>query len=223
MRAVKPIVILGLANRENVRAIKRLFSYPDINGESEETLHAALSPYLFGADGLANPQLTVREEARPINGMGKLAIGSQPIDGGHYIFNALERSEFLRTEPNAEPFLRPYVGAREYLQGSNRWILALQESSPDTLKNLPRVQERMKAVRKFRSKSKRKSTLAIVDYPTQYNAELLPAASFLVIPETSSERREYVPIGWLAPPVIPSNLVRILGNATLADFAKKTH
>ena len=216
------VVILGLDSAENARVDKRLFSYPDINGEPEETLHAALSPYLFGAGGLANPQLTVREEPRPINGMGKLASGSQPIDGGHYIFNAPERSTFLETEPEAGPLLRPYVGAREYLQGSKRWILALQQASPATLKELWTVRERMKSVREYRSKSKRKSTLAIADFPTRYNVEVLPAVPFLVIPEVSSERRDYVPIGWLAPPVIPSNLVRVLENATLADFALLT-
>ena len=216
------VVILGLEGAENVRAVKRLFSYPDINGEPEETLHAALSPYLFGAGGLANPHLTVREEARPINGMAKLATGTQPIDGGHYIFDAPERSAFLEREPEARPFLRPYVGAREYLQGSKRWILALQEASPATLKELWTVRERMKSVREYRSKSKRKSTLAIADFPTRYNVEVLPSAPFLVIPEVSSERRDYVPIGWLAPPVVPSNKLRILENATLADFALLT-
>ena len=216
------VVILGLDGPENARAVKRLFNYPDINGEPEETLHAALSPYLFGAGGLANPQLTVREEARPINGMLKLASGTQPIDGGHYIFSALERSAFLAAEPNAGPFLRPYVGAREYLQGGKRWILALQQASPTTLRGLPIVRERIMSVRDYRSESKRKSTLAIADFPTQYNVEVLPTAPFLVIPEVSSERRDYVPIGWLAPPVIPSNKLRVLVNATLADFALLT-
>ena len=89
----------------------------------------------------------------------------------------------------------------------------------DTLKGLPRVRECMAAVRRFRAKSKRKSTLAIADYPTKYNVEVIPTTPFLVIPEGSSERREYAPIGWLEPPTIPSNLVRILSNATLADFA----
>ena len=64
--------------------------------------------------------------------------------------------------------------------------------------------------------------MAIADFPTRYNVEVLPTAPFLVIPEVSSERREYVPIGWLEPPVIPSNLVRVLENATLADFALLT-
>ena len=154
--------------------------------------------------------------------MGKLASGTQPIDDGHFIFDAEERAAFLAAEPEAAPFLHPYVGAREYLQGGERWILALQEASPTTLKGLPKVRERMMAVRDYRSRSKRKSTLAIADFPTRYNVEVLPTAPFLVIPEVSSERREYVPIGWLAPPVIPSNLVRVLENATLAGFALLT-
>ena len=216
------VVIIGLDDLENTQADKRLFSYPDINGEPEETLHAALSPYLFDAGGLADPHLTVREESRPINGMGKLASGTQPIDDGHYIFDVEGRAAFLDQEPEAGSFLHPYVGAREYLQGGKRWILALQEVSPKVLKGLPRVRERMMAVRDYRSKSKRKSTLAIANFPTRYNVEVLPTAPFLVIPKVSSERREYVPTGWMEPPVIPSDFVFVLRNATLADFALLT-
>ena len=204
------VVILGLNRREAARPEKRLFSYPDINGEPEESRHATLSPYLFDAGGLSDPHLVVREESAPINGMGRLISGSQPIDDGEYIFNTEERAELLEIEPEAARFLRPYVGAREYLQGGERWILALQEASPTTLKILPRVRERMAAVLRFRAKSKRKSTLAISDYPTRYNVEVIPSAPFLVFPKVSSERREYVPIGWLEPPTIPSDLVFVL-------------
>ena len=216
------VVILGLDRREAARAEKRLFSYPDITGEPEETTHSALSPYLFGAGGLADPHLTVRQEGRPINGMARLISGTQPIDNGHYIFTPEQRAAFLETDPGAEPFLRPYVGALEYLQSGKRWILALQEASPNTLRELPLIRERMAAVRRFRLQSKRKSTLAIANFPTKYNVEVIPSSPFLVVPEVSSERREYVPIGWLEPPTIPSNLVRILQNATLADFALLT-
>ena len=216
------VVILGLDRREAARPEKLLFSYPDINGEPEESSHTALSPYLFDAGALSDPHLVVREERAPFNEMGRLISGSQPIDDGEYIFNAEERAELLEAEPDAAQFLRPYVGAREYLQGGERWILALQGASPATLKSLPRVRERMAAVRRFRAKSKRKSTLAIVDYPTRYNVEVIPTTPFLVIPEVSSERREYTPIGWLEPPTIPSNLVRLLNDATLTDFALLT-
>ncbi len=216
------VVILGLDRREAARTEKRLFSYPDINGEPEESGHAVLSPYLFDASGLSDPHLVVREESAPINGGGRLISGSQPIDNGQYILNPEERAELLEAEPGAAQFVRPYVGAREYLRGGERWILALQQASPTTLRILPRVRERMAAVRRFRAKSERKSTLAIADYPTRYNVEVIPTTPFLVIPEASSERREYAPIGWLEPPTIPSNLVRILNNASLVDFALLT-
>ncbi|MYH14984.1 MAG: class I SAM-dependent DNA methyltransferase [Gammaproteobacteria bacterium] len=216
------VVILGLDRREAARSDKRLFSYPDINGDPEESRHAVLSPYLFDASGLSDPHLVVREESKPINGMGRLVSGSQPIDDGEYIFNMEERAELLEAEPDAAPFLRPYVGAREYLQGGERWILALQDASPTTLKSLPRVRERMAAVRVFRAKSKRKSTLEIADFPTRYNVEVIPEAPFLAVPKTSSERREYVPIGWLEPPTIPSDLIFVLRDASLADFALLT-
>ena len=216
------VVILGLDGLENARADKRLFSYPDINGEPEETLHAALSPYLFDAGGLTDPHRVVREESRPINGVVPLRYGSQPIDGGHIIFDTKERDALLKAEPDAASFLRPFVGAREYLQGGERWILALHAAAPATLARLPRIRERIAAVREYRLTSKRAVTRELASFPTEFAFTTIPTAPFLVIPEVSSERREYVPIGWLEPPVIPSNLVRVLENATLADFALLT-
>ena len=171
---------------------------------------------------MANPHLVVRKEGRPINGMGKLVSGTQPIDDGFYTFDEEERASFLEAEPAAVPFLRPYVDARGYLQGGKRWILALQQASPTVLKQLPVVLDRMASVRRYRSQSRRKSTLAIADYPTRYNVEVLPETSFLVVPKVSSERREYVPIGWLDSPTIPSDLIFVLQDATLADFALLT-
>ena len=216
------VVILGLDRREQARAEKRLFSYPDIDGEPEETRHAALSPYLLDAGGLADPHLTVREASRPINGMGRLIIGSKPIDGGHYIFNAGEREVFMVAEPRAEPYLRPYVGAREYLQGGERWILALHDAPPEALARMAGVRERIAAVRAHREGSKSAPTRKLAETPTLYHVNVLPGEPYLVIPKVSSERREYVPVGWLEPPTIPSDLVFVLRNASLADFALLT-
>ena len=213
------VVILGLDRRANARKEKRLFSYPDLNGNPEETPYAALSPYLFDAGGLADPNLTVREESGPINDMAKLIIGSKPIDGGHYIFGAEDRRALLEEEPDAAPFLRPFVGAREYLQGGKRWILALHNTEPDVLAKLPHVRERIVAVRAYRQASKSRPTQELANTPTFYHVNVVPTSPFLVIPKVSSERREYVPIGWLKPPTIPSDLVFVFQNATLADFA----
>ena len=216
------VVILGLDRRANARNEKRLFSYPELSGDPEETRHAALSAYLFDAGGLSDPHLTVRETSGPVNGMGKLIIGSKPIDGGHYIFSAGERDALLEAEPDAAPLLRPFVGAREYLQGGERWILALHDAAPDVLARLPRVRERVVAVRAYRQASKSRPTQELAKTPTLYHVNVTPTTPFLVIPEVSSERREYVPIGWLQPPVIPSNKLRLLLDATLHDFAVLT-
>ncbi len=216
------VVILGLDRREAAQAKKRLFSYPDINGEPEESTHKALSPYLFDAGGLSNPHLVVRRVSAPINGMGRLIIGSKPIDGGNYIFDAAKRARFLEAEPAAAPYLRPYVGAREWLQGGERWILALHDAPPEVLAKLPRVRKRIASVRAFRAASRSAPTRKLAATPTLYHVNVIPDAPFLVIPKVNSNRREYVPIGWLEPPVIPSDLVNVLEHATLADFALLT-
>ena len=87
---------------------------------------------------------------------------------------------------------------------------------------MPTVRERIVAVRSYREASGSPPTRKLAATPTLYHVNVLPTASFLVIPEVSSERRDYVPIGWLEPPVIPSNLVRVLENATLSEFALLT-
>ena len=216
------VVIVGLDRREDTRADKHLFSYPDINGEPEETLHAVLSPYLFDAGGLADPRLTVREESRPINGMGKLITGTQPLEDGKLTFSTNEKAAFMESEPGSAPFFRPFPGAREFIRGECRWILHTADIPPQHLRDLPMLRVRLQAVRDFRAKSKRKTTKRLADYPTTYGVTVVPETPFLIIPQVSSERREYVPIGWLEPPVIPSEKLRLLPDATLADFALLT-
>ena len=216
------VVIVGLAKRSNVPKAKRLFSYDDPKGEPSESQHAALSPYLFDAGGLAAPRIVVKEAAQPLNELPKMIMGSQPIEGGYYIFNADQRAAFLDEEPGAEPYLRPFVGSREFLQGGERWILRLAEVPPQVLRTLPKVRERIAAVRAYRLASKRKSTRELAATPMLYQANIVPDAPFLVVPEVSSERRDYIPIAWLEPPVIPSNKVRILPNAELWQFGLLT-
>ncbi|MDH3264703.1 MAG: hypothetical protein OEM24_11975, partial [Paracoccaceae bacterium] len=215
-------VILGLDRRENMRPEKRLFSYDDIKGDPEESRHAMLSPYLFDASGLRNPHLVVREESRPINGMKRLVTGVQPLEDGNLTFDVNEREAFLAIEPRAEPLLRPFPGAQEFINSEERWILHIGDTPPNELRNLPKVTERLRRVREFRAKSTRKTTLALANSPSRYGVTMIPEAPFLVVPQVSSERRTYAPIGWLAPPTIPSEKLRVLPDATLTDFALLT-
>jgi hypothetical protein len=221
-RARVHVVIVGLTKAVNVPKTKRLFSYEDINGEPHESFHNALTAYLFDAGNLANPHLVVKETAKPINGLPKLIIGSKPIDGGHYIFTEGEKASFLAREPMAAKLMHPYIGTREFLNGVNRSILYLANVEPDVLKDLPEVRKRIAAVRGFRQKSKSKPTQALAKTPTLYHVDVVPLAPFLAVPKVSSERREYVPIGWMEPPTIPSDLVFVLNGATKPIFGVLT-
>ena len=212
------VVIVGLAKRETAPKERRLFSYGNINGEPNETLHRALSPYLFDAERLSDPHLVVTESYQPLNALPPLRYGSQPIDGGNLILDSTERDQFLKEMPNCEEYIRPFIGSREFLQGGERYIIAVQDVSPSTLKNWPLISDRIKKVKDFRLSSKRLVTRNLSSTPTEFAFSTIPTSDFLVVPEVSSERRDYVPIAWLSPPTIPSNLVRIIENPSPGLF-----
>ena len=215
-------MIIGLAHKTQAPALRRLFSYPDPNADPDETVHTAISPYLISGDGLSDPHLTVRSEPTSINALPKLVIGSKPVDGGNYIFTDEERGEFLKAEPAATKFLRPYIGAREYIGGTRRWILALHTAESEELEQLPVTRERITAVKTFRQSSCAVSTRRLGDTPTLYHVNIIPAGPFLVIPKSSAQRREYVPVGWLEPPTIAGDALFVLKDATLTDFGLLT-
>lgn len=231
-KAAVDVVITGLEPRANARPFKRLFSYSDIKGDPTETQHKVLSPYLIDASGLANHHLVVREESRPINGLSKLIIGSKPIDGGHLIFSTEERDAFLAREPQAAPYLRPYIGAQEFLNGGIRHILCASLIPPQDLKNMPMTKAVVAQVREYRLghipakgkgadsiKAPGLSSLALADTPRSFHVTVIPDKPFLVLPKVSSERRAYAPIGWLEPPTIPSDLLFVYADASLEDFS----
>lgn len=212
------VVILGLTRRADEPARKKLFSYSDIHGDPVESLHATLTPYLFDGANLGDRHLVVEERNQSLSDAPPLVIGSKPIDNGNYIFDEVQRADFLRREPGAKQFLRPFVGATEFLYNERRWILALENADPAELRQLPIVQTRIAAVREFRLKSKSAGTRALAATPTRFHVTVIPSRHFLVVPKVTSERREYVPIAWAEPPVIPSDLVFVLNNATLWHF-----
>lgn len=215
------VVIIGLTHRDAVPEEKRLFSYADIRGEPVETRHNALTAYLFDARTVANRHLVVASTSAPLSGAPELRYGSQPIDGGHLILDAGERAEFIKSNPSLKRYVQPFIGAEEYINGGCRWILAFQGASPSELR-VPAVKTRLARVRESREASQRPVTRELAKTPTAFAFTTIPTSPFLVVPEVSSERRDYAPIGWLEPPVIPSNLVRILPDATLWHFAIMT-
>ena len=213
------VVIIGLTKRDDEVEEKRLFSYDHVNGEAAETRHSALSPYLFDASRLPNPKVLVREAPKPITDMPRLISGTQPLEGGFLTFDDEQKAFFLESEPGAASLMRPFPGASEFIKGISRWILHTRETSPAELRAMPAVVERLKKVRDFRAKSTRKTTLRLAKSPSVYGVDVVPEEPFVVMPQVSSERREYAPIAWLEPPIIPSEKLRILLKPELFHFA----
>jgi restriction-modification enzyme MmeI-like protein len=213
------VVILGLVRRDKEPKEKRLFSYGKLNADPVESRHGALSAYLFDATQVVNPHLVVQESRRPLCDVPRLIIGSKPIDGGHYIFDAEGREAFLAREPGAGRFMRPYVGSEEYINGKQRWILALDKAASSELRSMPAVIERIASVKRMRLASSSEPTRQLADTPMRFHVTVIPERPYLVIPKVSSERRDYVPIGWLEPPTVPSDLVFVLEDAELWHFA----
>lgn len=155
-----------------------------------------------------------------------MVMGSQPIDGGHYIFAADEKDDFLAKEPKAAKFMRPYIGAKDFINGGERWILALQDAEPSELGSMPKVMELVGTVREYRSRSKRAGTRKLAKTPTRWMLNVLPPSAFMFIPNVTSERREYVPIGCSEHPAVPSNSNTVLERVDLGIFgilSSKTH
>jgi hypothetical protein len=183
-----------------------------------ESRHRALSPYLFDAGGLRDRHLVVEERSVPVSEAPRLKTGVQMIDNGILTFDAAQKDAFLAEEPGASCFFKKYLGGDEYINGFHRWILYLRDAKPEVLRKLPLVQERISQVRAYRLSSNRASTVALAEYPTRVGVDERLDAPFLVIPNVSSEHRDYVPIGWLHPDVVANQKLRILPDVDLWQF-----
>ncbi|MDE0539141.1 MAG: hypothetical protein OXH94_10500, partial [Rhodospirillales bacterium] len=212
------VVILGLADRSTAPNQRRLFLYDSPKSEPEEIQVTAIGPYLIDAGGLADSHLIVKRSRASLAGFPPISVGTKPVDNGHYILDADERGAFIAREPRAAGLLRPFVGGHEYINGRERWLLHVSDESPATLRSLPAVMERIGAVRRYRENEAGQLGKSLADQPIAYHVSVVPDAPFLAIPEVSSERRAYVPIGWLEPPCIPSNQLLVVRDAGLWLF-----
>jgi hypothetical protein len=160
----------------------------------------------------------LRNRSKPICDVPTIGIGNKPIDGGHYLFTPEEKAEFLAQEPAAEKWFRRWIGSREFINNIERWCLWLGDCPPGELRKMPLALKRVEAVREFRLASKSAPTQKIAATPTRFHVENIPDSEYLVIPEVSSERRHYIPIGFMGPEIMASNLVKVVADAKPFHF-----
>ncbi len=165
------------------------------------------------------PNIEVESRATPLCDVPKMMRGSQPADGGFLIIEAKDREEFLEREPRAEKFIRRYMMGNEFINGLGRYCLWLVDVSDEEIESMPLVAARVDAVRQFRLSSKKAATRKAADRPSLFQEIKQPSTEFIAIPVVSSERRKYIPMGYLQPDVIVGNKLMCLPDANLFHFA----
>ncbi len=204
-------VIIGFSYVNNI-GDKRLY-----NADGSTDLAANISPYLF--DG---PDVVVGSRSKPLCNVPEMGIGCQPVDGGNYLFTAEEMREFIKREPVSEKYFRPWYGAVEFINRRPRYCLWLGDCPLNELRHMPRCMERVQNVCNLRLASKRAATRKIAETPTRFLVENMPKGNYLLIPSTSSENREYIPMGFMSPDDMSSDAVLIIPDATLFHFGVLT-
>ena len=164
------------------------------------------------------PDIFIESRKRPLCDVPEIGMGNQPIDGGHYLFDKVEMEEFIAKEPAAAAYFHPFYGAYEFINRKPRYCLWLGDCSPAELRRMPLCLKRVEAVRETRLSSKRASTLKLAESPIRFQTENFPTTDYIVIPEVSSERRRYIPMGIMTPDVICSNKLRIMPNVSRYHF-----
>ena len=182
---------------------------------NNDTRHKAenINGYLIDASNIC-----IESRKKPLCAVPEIGIGNKPIDGGYYLFTEAEKNEFVKKEPLSEKYFRKWLGSEEFINGKVRYCLWLGDCPPSELKSMPECLKRVDAVKKYRLASKSAPTRKLADKPRRFHVENMPTSEYIVIPEVSSENRYYIPIGFLHPDILSSNLVKIIPNATLCHF-----
>lgn len=209
-KAAVHCVIVGFAWR--TREEKCLY-YTYDNGVQKHVV-SSISPYLTEGN-----EMTIESHKTPLCDVPKMCFGNQPRDGGHFVISPEEREEIVSKNDGAEKFLRPYMGAEEFIKGKKRWCLWLNHATPAEIKHSPTLYAKVKAVQEMRLASRAKTTNGYAKVPHLFAQMTQPeGADYIILPRVSSERRKYIPMGFMTADVISSDAVQIIPSATLYHF-----
>lgn len=204
-KAAVHCVIIGIGKTPR----KEKFIYPD--GKSPVRAEN-INAYLMDA-----PSIIIDDVHEPVSDVPSTAVGSFPTDGGNLVVKAEERDDFISKEPMAVSYVRPYIGPEEFINNKMRYCLWLKDSSPSELRKMPLVLRRIEGVREYRLRSPKKQTQKRADTPHLFAEIRQPDSDYLLFPRTSSERRYYLPIGFMNSDTIAGDTI-IVPYATIYHF-----
>ncbi len=212
------VVIIGFAFFD--RPDKVIFEYAHSRAEPMKVAVSRINPYLTDA-----VDVLLFKRRNPLCQVSEISYGSMANDqkrgdegNGNLILNAEARRTLLAENPEIEPYIRPFVGSREFINNTERWCLWLVDAPPHLLRNSPELERRINAVRAWRQSSGRPETIRLAATPSLFGENRQPANDYLLLPKVSSEERPYLPIGFLTPNVIASGSSLIIPQATRYEF-----
>ena len=205
MKAHVHCVIIGFSCANNTKE-KIIFD----NGQQIKA--GNINPYLIDA-----ADEFIESRNKPICAVPEMTTGNRPADGGNLIIEADEYDDFIKREPAAKPFIKKLLGSAEFINNKERWCLWLVNASPAQLRNMPLVMERIQKCKEDRLASPDAGRRKLADKPALFR-ELNNPSDYIAVPKVSSERRRYVPMGFLHADTIATDLLFILPSATLYHF-----
>ena len=196
-------VIVGFSTSKTTKVI--------FDGEQKKIVEN-INPYLIDA-----PDIFIESHNTPLCDVPEMITGNRPADGGHLIIEAKDYSDFIAKEPAAKPYIKKLLGAAEFINNKERWCLWLVNASPAELRKMPLVMQRIQACKSDRENAPDPGRRKLAETPHLFREQINPE-TFIIVPSVSSERRYYVPMGFLTNETIPTNLVLIIPNASLYHF-----
>ena len=201
-------VIVGFSCSESVKE-KTIYL-----NDSQSIAASNINGYLIDS-----PDVFVESRKVPLSQVPEMLFGSMPNDGGNFILSEEEVAVMKSKYPESEKFIKKFLGAEEFINNKKRYCLWLVNASPAEMRKIPPIMERVANVQKLRSESKRAATQKLAATPTLFGEIRQPVSgTYLLVPSTSSEKRRYVPLGFLDCNVISSNANLIVPNASLYHF-----
>ena len=182
-----------------------------------KTLANNINAYLLDA-----PSVFIEEHSKPICAVTPITRGSQATDDGLYLFSREEKDDFIKKEPNAAKYIKQFMMGREFINGIERYCLWMPNISPNELRSMPKVLERVQAVKKLREESKNEQTRNSALLPWRFGQYREPSKQYIAFAKVSSQRRRYIPFGFLTDDIIPGDKLFTIPNATLFDFGVLT-
>ena len=199
-------IILGFSYK--VRDKKAIYD----NGKFNEAKN--INAYLVDA-----PNILIDSRSNPICNVSKADFGSMPNDNGFLSDYSKEQVLEINTKyPESENMFKLFIGATEFLHKKERYCLWLKGISPTLIKKVPPVYEAVEKVKELRNNSNREATRKLADIPMLFGEIRQPDGDYLVIPCHSSEKRRYIPVGYVNKNVICSNANILVPNANLYSF-----